>query len=131
MKVCEHRVTYDEIDGQKIVFNAHYLKWADRALYEFFRAGGYPPVLLESIGMDLVVRKAVVEYVHPAYHDEQLIFYYDVTHIGHTSLRARITIENEAEQLITVIDMTYVNVIAGQKAEIPANIRMFLQQVME
>ena len=34
---CLFRVRYSEIDGQQIVFNAHYLTWFDTALAELFR----------------------------------------------------------------------------------------------
>lgn len=37
---CLFRVRYSEIDGQQIVFNAHYLTWFDTALAEFFRYHG-------------------------------------------------------------------------------------------
>ena len=35
------RVRYSEVDGQKIVFNAHYLTYFDTAITEYFRALPY------------------------------------------------------------------------------------------
>ena len=35
------RVRYSEIDGQKVVFNAHYLTYYDTAITEFFRVLRY------------------------------------------------------------------------------------------
>ena len=35
------RVRYSEIDGQGVLFNAHYLTYYDTAITEFFRALGY------------------------------------------------------------------------------------------
>ncbi|MEC7649574.1 MAG: acyl-CoA thioesterase, partial [Pseudomonadota bacterium] len=32
------RVRYSEVDGQMIVFNAHYLTYYDTAITEYFRA---------------------------------------------------------------------------------------------
>jgi hypothetical protein len=35
------RVRYSEIDGQGVVFNAHYLTYFDTTITEYFRALGY------------------------------------------------------------------------------------------
>ncbi len=35
------RVRYSEIDGQRVVYNAHYLTFFDTAIFEYYRAIGY------------------------------------------------------------------------------------------
>lgn len=130
MKIYEHRVSYDEIDGQKIVFNAHYLKWVDRAVYEFYRSGGYPPLLLESLGFDIVVRKATVDYLQPAHFDEVISFYLSIQHLGNSSINSLISIENERHELVATVEIVHVNVIEGLKHPIPYSIRAYLQKIM-
>lgn len=58
------RVRYSEIDGQKIVFNAHYLTYLDIAIAAYFEEG----LGLDLHGMaeegkfDFVVAKTTLEY---------------------------------------------------------------------
>ena len=40
-QIINIRVRYSEIDGQGVVFNAHYLTYFDTAITEYFRALGY------------------------------------------------------------------------------------------
>jgi acyl-CoA thioester hydrolase len=126
MNIYNHRVTYDEVDGQKIVFNSHYLKWCDHATYEFFRKGGFPPFLLEEIGMDFVVRKATVEYNSPAFFDDTLTFIFSIEEIGNTSYEMKIRILNESDENVADITIKHVNVHSGKATPIPDEIREYL-----
>lgn len=69
---CLFRVRYSEIDGQQIVFNAHYLTWFDTALAEYFRhfdivfgtaRAGAEPVDFHTV-------RNLVEYRAPVRFDE-------------------------------------------------------------
>ena len=67
------RVRWAEIDAQKIVFNAHYLMYFDTAVAGYWRALALPYAeSMESLGGDLYVRKATVEYHGSARYDDQL-----------------------------------------------------------
>ena len=56
------RVRYSEIDGQGVLFNAHYLTFYDTTITEYFRALGYDQYAdAQKTGMDFHVVKAVVE----------------------------------------------------------------------
>jgi acyl-CoA thioester hydrolase len=50
------RVRYAEIDGQKIVYNAHYLTYLDLAFTEYFRAIGIQ--FVEASAFDTALVKA-------------------------------------------------------------------------
>lgn len=60
------RIRYSEIDGQGVVFNAHYLTFYDTTITEYFRALGYDQYAdAQKTGMDFHVVKSVVEYKSP------------------------------------------------------------------
>ena len=65
------RVRYSEIDGQGVLFNAHYLTFYDTTITEYFRALGYDQYAdAQKTGMDFHVVKAVVEYKAPIRFDQ-------------------------------------------------------------
>ena len=85
----EHlRVRWAEIDAQKIVFNAHYLMYFDTAVAGYWRALALPYAeSMESLGGDLYVRKATVEYHGSARYDDQLDIGMRCARIGNSSIQ--------------------------------------------
>lgn len=127
MYIYQHRVTYGEIDGQKIAFNAHYLSWSDQATYEFFRHGGYSPNELEKLGFDFVVRKATIEYFQSVSFDELISFKAIVSHIGQSSYQMKHEIYNELDELVATIKLVHVNIVNNRKAPLPDGVRGLLE----
>ena len=81
------RVRWAEVDLQKIVFNGHYLMYADTAVAGYWRALALPyHQTMEQLQGDLYVRKATLEYVGSARYDEQLEVGIRCARIGKTSL---------------------------------------------
>ena len=81
------RVRWAEVDMQKIVFNAHYLMYFDTAVAGYWRALALPYAqTMESLGGDLYVRKATVEYHGSARYDDQLEIGMRCGRIGNSSL---------------------------------------------
>jgi YbgC/YbaW family acyl-CoA thioester hydrolase len=81
------RVRWAEIDAQKIVFNAHYLMYFDTAVAGYWRALALPYAQsMESLGGDLYVRKATVEYHGSARYDDQLEVGMRCGRIGNSSI---------------------------------------------
>ena len=67
------RVRYSEIDGQGVVFNAHYLTYFDTTITEYFRALGYDQYAdAKQSGVDFHVVKSVIEYKAPVRFDWEL-----------------------------------------------------------
>ena len=82
------RVRYSEVDGQSVVFNAHYLTYYDTAITEFFRWLGYDYVAdTKATGVDFHTVKSLVEYKAPIRFDEQIEVGVRVGAIGNSSLR--------------------------------------------
>jgi len=81
------RVRYSEIDGQGVLFNAHYLTFYDTTITEYFRALGYDQYAdAQKTGMDFHVVKAVVEYKAPIRFDQELDVGARVARIGSSSM---------------------------------------------
>src|SRR3954467_3548362 len=60
------RVRYSEIDGQGVVFNAHYLTYFDTTITEYFRALGYDQYAdSQTTGIDFHVVKSLIEFKAP------------------------------------------------------------------
>lgn len=81
------RVRYSEIDGQSIVFNAHYLTYFDTTITEFMRWLGYDYVgEVKETGKDFHTVKTLVEYKAPIYFDEEIEVAVKAARIGTSSL---------------------------------------------
>lgn len=81
------RVRYSEIDGQMVVFNAHYLTYFDTAISEYFRAMDYDQVAdAKRTGIDFHTVKALVEYRAPIRFDREIDVCVRVGRIGRSSL---------------------------------------------
>jgi acyl-CoA thioester hydrolase len=112
------KVRWAEVDRQGVVFNAHYLLYADVCITEYWRAIGmpYPEAFLAS-GFDLYARKATVDFRAAAVYDDQLEVCARICRIGASSLNFALEIfrcEQTAAPL-AVIELVYVNVDAAAR----------------
>jgi acyl-CoA thioester hydrolase len=81
------RIRYSEIDGQSIVFNAHYLTFFDTTITEFMRWLGYDYAgEVKKTGLDFHTVKTLVEYKAPIYFDEEIEVAIKAARIGRSSL---------------------------------------------
>jgi acyl-CoA thioester hydrolase len=81
------RVRYSEIDGQGIVFNAHYLTFFDTTITEFMRWLGYDYAgEVKRTGLDFHTVKTLVEYKAPIHFDEEIEIGITAARIGRSSL---------------------------------------------
>lgn len=105
------RVRYSEIDGQGIVFNAHYLTYMDVAFTEYFRRLGLDYKQLAREGrMDMAVVKTTLEFKASAFFDEVLEIGVRVSRIGNTSYTVDFEIYKERSDMLVLKGQTvYVN----------------------
>jgi YbgC/YbaW family acyl-CoA thioester hydrolase len=81
------RVRWAEIDAQHVVFNVHYLMYFDTALSAYWRALAVPYAqTMASLGGDLYMRKATLEYLGSARYDDVLDIGVRCRRIGTTSM---------------------------------------------
>lgn len=82
------RVRYAEVDGQNVVFNAHYLTYFDTSITEYLRAMDYNYTAeVKDSGVDFHVVRSLVEYKSPIVFDQEIEVGVRVGRIGVSSLR--------------------------------------------
>ncbi|MGI9520962.1 MAG: acyl-CoA thioesterase [Hyphomicrobiaceae bacterium] len=93
------RVRYSEIDGQGIVFNAHYLTYFDCAITEYLRSLPFDyKSETKSSGMDFHTVRALVEYAKPIAFDEEFDVCVKVGRIGRSSIRFDFEVHGRASE---------------------------------
>lgn len=121
------RVRYSEIDGQGVVFNAHYLTYFDTTITEYFRALGYDQYAdAKRSGVDFHVVKSLIEYKAPVLFDQELDVGARVARIGNSSLTFELAIflRGGADALVTgEIVWVYTDQQSHRPVPIPAWIR--------
>ena len=96
------RVRWAEVDMQKIVFNAHYLMYFDTAISDYWRALALPyEATMLSLGGDLYVKKASIEFHGSARFDDRLDVALKCKHIGNSSMTFTGAILRGEEHLIS------------------------------
>lgn len=120
------RVRYAEIDGQKVVYNAHYLTYLDLAFTEYFRAIGIQ--FVEASAFDTALVKATLEYRRPARLDNLLDIHVAMPRLGNTSFTGRYRISPHGqpapEDAHLEAEIVYVSVSEeGRPMPIPAWVR--------
>lgn len=96
------RVRWAEVDAQHIVFNGHYLMYADTAMAGYWRALALPyPQSVVSLGVDLFVRKATLEYEAAARYDDRIRLGLRCAGIGRSSLRFEVVMHRGLQRLVT------------------------------
>ena len=113
------RVRWAEVDRQGVVFNAHYLLYADVCATEYWRAVGmrYPDDF-EPLASDLYVRKATVDYRAAALYDDELEVCGRIARIGGSSLQFTVAMfrRGEPQAPLVEVDLVYVYVDVATKA---------------
>jgi len=112
------RVRWAEVDRQGVVFNAHYLLYADVCATEYWRAVGMRyPADFEPLGSDLYVRKATVDYRAAALYDDELEACGRIARIGGTSLQFSVGMfrRGQPEAPLVAVDLVYVYVDAATR----------------
>ncbi len=105
------RVRYAEVDGQMVVFNAHYLTYFDTAINEYIRALPYDYLgQVSSTNEDFHTVRTLVEYQKPIQFDEIIRVYVRVAKMGRSSLTFRFEIHpDDDEDLRAVGEVIWVN----------------------
>ena len=105
------RVRYAEVDGQKVVFNAHYLTYFDTSITEYFQALPFDYMgRVELTGEDFHTVRTLVEYKQPIFFNEDIEVHVRVSRIGRSSLTFLLEIHPQgAEELRATGEVVWVN----------------------
>ncbi len=124
------RVRWAEVDGQGIVFNAHYLMYFDVTITEYYRAIGIPyPQGLVQLGTDLYVKKAMLEYHASAVYDDVIDLCARVARIGRSSFQFVLAVYR-ADELLVTGEIVYVNADprSRKSAPVPEALRKAMRE---
>ncbi|MFN3579189.1 MAG: acyl-CoA thioesterase [Pseudomonas sp.] len=95
------RVRWAEADMQGIVFNGHYLTFADVGITEYFRAMGQTySGETGANGSDFFAVKTLLEYRSPARFDDMLDVHVRISRLGNSSMQFLIGIYRDGELLV-------------------------------
>jgi acyl-CoA thioester hydrolase len=111
------RVRYAEVDGQGVVFNAHWLTYFDESCTRFMGSLGFGPDFWVN-EFDVMLVRAVVEWSGPAHFDDWLDIAVEPVRLGTKSfdLRYRATVAGLPACEATI---TYVAVTPGSTTSVP------------
>ncbi|ADB73338.1 acyl-CoA thioesterase [Geodermatophilus obscurus] len=115
-------VRYVECDQQGVVFNAHYLTWADEASNAWWAAHGLPWDELVARGVDPVVKASSLEWSSSARFGDTVTVDAETGKVGRTSVTVRFTVR-VGERLCCVVSTTYVCLTEAGKAPWPDDVR--------
>jgi acyl-CoA thioester hydrolase len=107
MSVWSSPVRYAECDGQGVVFNSHYLLYADEALTGLLRSLGTPYEDVLARGLDTAVVASELTWVAPARYGDVVDVDAEVERIGRTSFTVAFTI-SVADQPCCRVRTSYV-----------------------
>jgi len=118
------RVRWPEVDAQGVVFNGHYLSYADHAGTEFYRHLGLLDADLDDLRQSYVV-DAQLSFKASAHNDDWLTTTVRPERIGTSSFTLLYEIRRD-ETLLTEIRMTYVRALNGKSLPLSDTFRQIL-----
>ncbi|MGR7025095.1 acyl-CoA thioesterase [Geodermatophilus sp. URMC 62] len=120
-------VRFVECDQQGVVFNAHYLVWADEASMVWWSSAGLPWDDLVSRA-DPVVKASALEWSSPARWGDTVTVDAGAERLGRTSVTVRFTVR-VGERVCCVVRNTYVATVGGAAVPWPDDVRARLEAV--
>jgi acyl-CoA thioester hydrolase len=115
-------VRFVECDQQGVVFNAHYLTWADEAVNTWWERAGLPWGALETWGMEYFVKASALDWVSSARYGDTVSVDVEVEKLGRTSLTLAFAIRVGA-RLCCTVRTTYVAAVDGRPTPWPDEVR--------
>jgi acyl-CoA thioester hydrolase len=115
-------VRFVECDQQGVVFNAHYLVWADEAVNAWWEARGVPWSELVARGVEYYVVASSLEWTSSARWGDTVDVDADLEKLGRSSLVLRFTIR-VGERECCVVRTTYVCTSDGTSTPWPDDVR--------
>jgi acyl-CoA thioester hydrolase len=115
-------VRFVECDQQGVVFNAHYLVWADEAVNSWWTARGVPWEELTRRGLEYYVVASSLEWQSSARSGDTVEVDAELDKLGNTSLTVRFVIR-VGDRVCCQVRTTYVCTADGKPTPWPDEIR--------
>jgi acyl-CoA thioester hydrolase len=125
-EVWSSPVRYVECDQQGVVFNAHYLTWADEASNHWWASRGLTWDVVAA-RVDPVVKASTLEWTSSARWGDTVTVDAETEELGRTSVTVRFTIRVDERQCC-VVRNTYVATDGGRATPWPDDIRALLTE---
>ena len=125
-------VRYGECDMQGVVFNAHYLAYADHAIAEWFKAALPPDAMYVSgngdATFDFMVKKAVLTWIGGSAYGDVVDLDCTVERWGRTSFDVVVRGSVDGGERVEIV-LTYVSVSPGtnRPCAVPADVKALLE----
>jgi acyl-CoA thioester hydrolase len=120
------RVYYEDTDAGGVVYYANYLKFAERARTEWLRDLGVDQhQLRQESGIFFVVKRCEVDYMAPAFLDDELRVQTCLQELGNASISMKQTVKRLSdEQVLAELQVVVVSVNEQLRPNrIPAKLR--------
>jgi acyl-CoA thioester hydrolase len=121
-QVWSSPVRYVECDQQGIVFNAHYLVWADEAVNTWWISRGVPWDELNARGIEYMVVASSLQWRSSARWGDTVEIDADLDELGRTSLTLGFVIR-VGERVCCEVRTTYVCTADGASTPWPEEVR--------
>ncbi|WP_324275823.1 thioesterase family protein [Blastococcus brunescens] len=118
-------VRFVECDQQGVVFNAHYLTWADEASNSWWAAHGIPWDAVAA-RVNPVVKASTLDWASSARWGDTVSVDAGTEKLGRTSVTVRFTIRVD-ERVCCVVRNTYVATDGGRSTPWPDDIRAAIE----
>ena len=118
------RVYYEDTDAAGVVYNANYMKFAERCRMEFLRhLGVYPSDKNSQEKTAWAVRHCEIDFIKPAFLDDMLTVSCRVTELGGASMQLHQEIMRDKEVLVVIeVKIVYVSLEKKKPIRIPKGI---------
>ncbi len=120
------RVYFSDTDACGIVYHARYLDFAEHARTEMLRAAlpEVPQRWLACSGLMFVVRSISIDYIRPAYLDDELQVISSMDKIGNVSAVIKQDIMREDDLIASIsVRVGFIDGRTGKPSRIPAFIK--------
>lgn len=104
--ISKIRVSYSDTDQMGIVHHSNYLKYYETARWNLFRHLGTPYKKLEEDGYLLPVINIQMQFLKPAFYDEELQIETSMVAFGGPKIQLTYRLFNEAAELINTARVT-------------------------
>jgi acyl-CoA thioester hydrolase len=125
-QVWSSPVRFVECDQQGVVFNAHYLTWADEASNSWWAAHGLPWDVVAA-RVNPVVKASTLDWTSSARWGDTVTVDAETEELGRTSVTVRFTIRVDDRECC-VVRNTYVATDGGRATPWPDDIRALLTE---
>jgi acyl-CoA thioester hydrolase len=127
--ISSTRVSYSDTDQMGFVHHSNYLKYYETARWNLFRHLGIPYKEIEETGVLLPVVNVQIQFLKPAFYDEELIIETSILATKGAKLILGYKVFNEEQELINTarITLAFVNIHSRK----PCKPSAFLQKVIQ